>query len=60
MPKFKTLCIKNLPQIILQIRCGNAYEDGQPVSVNIMMEFAELTPIYANDYGKYAVDDIGL
>ena len=60
MPKFKACALKAFTTDYSPDQMWAAYEDGQPVSVNIMMEFAELTPIYANDYGKYAVDDIGL
>lgn len=60
MPKFKACALKGFTTDYSPDQMWAAYEDGQPVSVNIMMEFAELTPIYANDYQKYAVDDIGL
>ena len=59
MPKFKTCALKGFETDYSPDKMWAAYEDGQPVSVNIMMEFGELTPIYANDYANYAVDDIG-
>ena len=59
MPKFKACALKGFTTDYSPDQMWAAYEDGQPVSVNIMMEFAELTPIYANDYQNYGVDDIG-
>ena len=59
MPKFKACALKGFTTDYSPDQMWAAYEDGQPVSVNIMMEFAELTPIYANDYENYGVDDIG-
>lgn len=59
MPKFKVCALKSFETDYSPDQMWAAYEDGQPVSVNIMMQFGELTPIYANDYANYAVDDIG-
>ena len=59
MPKFKTCALKGFTTDYSPDQMWAAYEDGQPVSVNIMMEFGELTPIYANDYDNLPVDDIG-
>ena len=59
MPKFKSCALKGFETDYSPDQMWAAYEDGQPVSVNIMMEFGELTPIYANDYDKLPVDDIG-
>ena len=59
MPKFKTCALKGFTTDYSPDQMWAAYEDGQPVSVNIMMEFGELTPIYANDYAGLPDDDIG-
>jgi hypothetical protein len=59
MPKFKTCALKGFTTDYSPDQMWAAYEDGQPVSVNIMMEFGELTPIYANDYDGLPDDDIG-
>ena len=59
MPKFKTCALKGFETDYSPDKMWAAYEDGQPVSVNIMMEFGELTPIYANDYDGLPDDDIG-
>ena len=50
MPKFKTCALRGFTTDYSPDKMWAAYEDGQPVSVNIVMEFGELTPIYANDY----------
>lgn len=59
MPKFKTCALKGFTTDYSPDQMWSAYEDGQPVSVNIMMEFGELSPIYANDYADLPDDDIG-
>ena len=59
MPKFKTCALKGFETDYSPDKMWAAYEDGQPVSVNIMMEFTEITPIYAHDYSDFDIDDIG-
>ena len=59
MPKFKTCALKGFTTDYSPDKMWAAYEDGQPVSVNIVMEFGELSPIYADDYSTFDIDDIG-
>ena len=44
MPKFKTCALKGFTTDYSPDKMWAAYDDGQPVSVNIVMEFGELTP----------------
>lgn len=37
-----------------------AYEDSHPIATSLRMSFAELTPLFANDYAGTAEDDVGL
>ena len=59
MPKFKTCALKGFTTDYSPDKMWAAYEDGQPVSVNIVMEFGEISPIYADDYSTFDIDDIG-
>tara|TARA_R100000805_G_C3626195_1_gene137042 strand:- start:5964 stop:7526 length:1563 start_codon:yes stop_codon:yes gene_type:complete len=60
MPKFKTCALRKFTTDYSPDRMWSAYDDGQPVSVTIVMEFGELTPIYSGDFNDYKdLDDIG-
>ena len=59
MPKFKTCALKRFRTDYAPDKMWAAYDGGQPVSVTIVLEFAELTPIYSSDYKGLADDVIG-
>jgi hypothetical protein len=60
MPKFKTCALRKFTTDYSPDRMWSAYDDGQPVSVTIVMEFGELTPIYSGDFNSLeTLDDIG-
>lgn len=59
MPKFKTCSLKRFRTDYAPDKMWAAYDKGQPVSVTIVLEFAELTPIYSSDYKGLADDVIG-
>jgi hypothetical protein len=37
-----------------------SYEDSHPVSTVLTTRFAELTPIFANEYSSSTGDDVGI
>ena len=59
MPKFKTCALRRFRTDYAPDKMWAAYDGGQPVSVTIVLEFGELTPIYSSDYKDYADDVIG-
>ena len=59
MPKFKTCALRKFRTDYAPDRMWAAYDGGQPVSVTIVLEFGELTPIYSSDYKDLADDVIG-
>ena len=59
MPKFKTCALKRFRTDYAPDKMWSAYDGGQPVSVTIVLEFSELTPIYSSDYEGLADDVIG-
>ena len=59
MPKFKTCALRGFTTDYAPDKMWSAYDDGQPVSVTIVLEFGELTPIYSSDYEGFADDVIG-
>ena len=59
MPKFKTCALRRFRTDYAPDKMWAAYDKGQPVSVTIVLEFGELTPIYSSDYKEYADDVIG-
>ena len=59
MPKFKTCALRKFTTDYSPDNMWAAYDKGQPVSVTIVMEFGELTPIYSGDYNEYDLDVIG-
>ena len=60
LPKFKTCALYGFETDYTPDKMWAAYDQGQPVSVTIVMEFKELTPIYSGDFDDYqALDDIG-
>ena len=59
MPKFKTCALRRFRTDYAPDKMWAAYDKGQPVSVTIVLEFGELTPIYSSDYEGFADDVIG-
>ena len=59
MPKFKTCALRGFTTDYAPDKMWAAYDGGQPVSVTIVLEFGELTPIYSSDYDGLADDVIG-
>ncbi len=59
MPRFKTCALRKFRTDYAPDKMWSAYDDGQPVSVTIVLEFGELTPIYSSDYKGFADDVIG-
>ena len=59
MPKFKTCALRKMTTDYAPDNMWAAYDRGQPVSVTIVLEFGELTPIYSSDYKGFADDVIG-
>ena len=60
LPKFKTCALYGFETDYTPDKMWAAYDKGQPVSVTIIMEFKELTPIYSGDFDDYKqLDDIG-
>lgn len=59
LPKFKVCALRGFSTDYSPDKMWAAYDDGQPVSVTIVMEFGELTPIYSGDFENIAADDIG-
>lgn len=51
--RFKTCALTQITTDYTPDRQWLAYDDGQPVSTTIMLQFAELEPIYENDYQDY-------
>lgn len=50
--RFKTCALTQITTDYTPDRQWMAFEDGQPVSTTIMLQFAELEPIYENDYQR--------
>ena len=50
LPKFKTCALRGFSVDYAPDKMWAAYDNGQPVSVTMVMEFGELTPIYSGDY----------
>ena len=59
LPKFKVCALRGFSTDYSPDKMWAAYDDGQPVSVTIVLEFGELTPIYSGDFENLPVDDIG-
>ena len=59
LPKFKTCALYGFETDYTPDKMWAAYDEGQPVSVTIVMEFKELTPIYSGDFEKLPLEDIG-
>jgi len=55
--KFKTCALTQISTNYSPDGEWNAFEGGQPVSVEIEMRFAELEPIYNTDYQEGVTDD---
>ena len=50
--RFKTCALTQITTDYTPDRQWMAFEDGQPVSTTLMLQFAELEPIYENDYQR--------
>ena len=50
LPKFKVCALRGFTTDYSPDKMWSAYDKGQPVSVTIVMEFGELTPIYSGDF----------
>ena len=59
LPKFKVCALRGFSTDYSPDKMWAAYDDGQPVSVTIVLEFGELTPIYSGDFENLPVEDIG-
>lgn len=59
LPKFKVCALRGFTTDYSPDKMWSAYDDGQPVSTTIVIEFGELTPIYSGDFEKITTDDIG-
>ena len=59
LPKFKVCALRGFSTDYSPDKMWAAYDDGQPVSVTIVLEFGELTPIYSGDFENLPEDDIG-
>ena len=59
LPKFKVCALRGFSTDYSPDKMWAAYDDGQPVSVTIVMEFGELTPIYSGDFENLPPEDIG-
>jgi len=51
--RFKTCALTQITTDFTPDRQWLAFDDGQPVSTTIMLQFAELEPVYENDYQSY-------
>jgi hypothetical protein len=51
--RFKTCALTQITTDFTPDRQWLAFDDGQPVSTTIMLQFAELEPVYENDYQDY-------
>lgn len=59
MPRFKTCALTGFDTDYSPDSMWAAYDDGQPVSVTILLQFMELTPIYTSDFDPLEDDEIG-
>jgi len=59
LPKFKVCALRGFSTDYSPDKMWAAYDDGHPVSVTIVMEFGELTPIYSGDFENLPPEDIG-
>ena len=59
LPKFKVCALRGFSTDYSPDKMWAAYDDGQPVSVTIVLEFGELTPIYSGDFENLPPEDIG-
>ena len=59
LPKFKVCALRGFSTDYSPDKMWAAYDDGQPVSVTIVLEFGELTPIYSGDFENLPEEDIG-
>jgi hypothetical protein len=59
LPKFKVCALRGFSTDYSPDKMWAAYDDGQPVSVTIVLEFGELTPIYSGDFENLPAEDIG-
>ena len=59
LPKFKVCALRGFSTDYSPDKMWAAYDQGQPVSTTIVMEFGELTPIYSGDFENLPEDDIG-
>jgi len=59
LPKFKVCALRGFTTDYAPDKMWAAYDQGQPVSTTIVMEFGELTPIYSGDFENLPEDDIG-
>ena len=59
LPKFKVCALRGFSTDYSPDKMWAAYDDGHPVSVTIVMEFGELTPIYSGDFENLPAEDIG-
>lgn len=50
LPKFKVCALRGFTTDYSPDKMWSAYDNGQPVSMTIVMEFGELTPIYSGDF----------
>lgn len=50
LPKFKVCALRGFTTDYSPDKMWSAYDNGQPVSTTIVMEFGELTPIYSGDF----------
>jgi len=59
LPRFKVCALRGFSTDYSPDKMWAAYDDGHPVSVTIVMEFGELTPIYSGDFENLPPEDIG-
>jgi len=58
LPSIKTCALTNFSANYTADGFYSAYYDGQPISIDIVLQFAELTPIY-NDHYTIDTDSVG-
>lgn len=57
--KFKDMALQRFTVDYAPSGFWTAYDDSQPVAVQIQFEFTELQPIYNTDQAQYTGDDVG-
>jgi len=57
--KFKICALVNMSVVYAPDGQWAAYDEGQPVSVQMTLNFQEIEPVYENDYQDKIFDDLG-